>query len=151
MLSASKRVLQRQSGIETDVPSGIQQAGIRIEKPEEFEQLRSALERVFAAAECRKLSASCCARAFPIRDFDRVLREKLLEQADATLAKTGNTAQALYDALTVSDQAQMREFYLTALEDIDLPLRREVQQTLPVLLGQKRLWRKRNLTAASRT
>ncbi len=29
----------------------------------------------------------------------------------------------LYEALTVSDQAQMREFYLTTLEEVDLPLR----------------------------
>ena len=63
-------------------------------------------------------------KGVPIRDFDRVLREKLLEQADREAgAGAARSAQQLYDALPVSDQAQMREFYLTALEAVDLPLR----------------------------
>ena len=62
-------------------------------------------------------------KGVPIRDFERVLREKLLEQADASAGKSGKTAKQLYEALTVSDQAQMREFYLTALETVDLVLR----------------------------
>ena len=37
--------------------------------------------------------------------------------------RTAKSAQQLYDALPVSDQAQVREFYLTALEAVDLPLR----------------------------
>jgi hypothetical protein len=47
----------------------------------------------------------------------------LFEQADLTLAKSGKSARQLYDALTVNDQAQVREFYLTTLEAVDLLLR----------------------------
>ena len=43
-----------------------------------------------------------------------------------TLAKLG--AQTLYRALTVSDQAQIREFYLTRVEEVDPGLRRKFQQ-----------------------
>src|ERR1039458_4941940 len=50
-------------------------------------------------------------KGVPIRDFDRVLREKLLEGTDRQLAQDGKSAQQLYDALPVSDQAQVREFY----------------------------------------
>ncbi len=100
-----------------------QQAGIRIEKLDEFEQLHSALTRVFARAAVEKFLRLLQRKGAPIRDFHRVLREKLLEQSDAALAQSGRTAQQLYDALTVSDQAQMREFYLTTLEAIDQPLR----------------------------
>ena len=100
-----------------------QQPGLAIEKLDEFEQLRSALTRVFASGSEERFLRLLQRKGVPIRDFDRVRREKLLEQADPTLAQGGRTAQQLYDALTVSDQAQMREFYLTTLEKLDLSLR----------------------------
>jgi hypothetical protein len=50
----------------------------------------------------------------------------VFEKVDDTLAKLG--AQTLYQALTVSDQAQMREFYLTRVEEVDPGLRRKFQQ-----------------------
>jgi hypothetical protein len=100
-----------------------QQAGIRIEKLDEFEQLHSALTRVFAPAAVEAFLRLLQRKGVPIRDFPRVLREKLLEKADATLARSGRSVQQLYDALTISDQAQMREFYLTTLEVVDQPLR----------------------------
>jgi cyclophilin family peptidyl-prolyl cis-trans isomerase len=100
-----------------------QQAGIRIVKPEEFEQLHSALMRIFAPAAVEKFLRLLQRKGVPIRDFHRVLREKLLDKSDATLASSGRSAQEQYNALTVSDQAQMREFYLTTLEAVDQPLR----------------------------
>src|SRR5579871_4922975 len=100
-----------------------QQAGIRIEKLDEFEQLHSAIVRVFAPEAVEGFLRRLHRRGVSIRDFHRVLRGKLLEKADATLAKSGKSAQQLYDALTTSDQAQMREFYLTTLEAVDQPLR----------------------------
>ena len=103
--------------------SPFQQAGIRVDKLDEFEQLRSATARLFAPDEVERFLRLLRRKGVPIRDFHRVLRENLLEQADATLAKSDNTAQRLYDALSVSDQAQMREFYLTALEAVAQPLR----------------------------
>ncbi len=102
-----------------------QQAGIRIEKLDEFEQLHSALSRIFASAAVGKFLRLLQRKGVPIRDFQRVMREKLLEQSDAALAQSGKTAQQLYDALSVSDQAQMREFYLTALEAVDQALRKK--------------------------
>jgi hypothetical protein len=100
-----------------------EKAGIQVDRLDQFEQLRSAIERVFAPAGVEGFLKLLRRTRVPIRDFERVLREKLLEQADSALAQRGNGAQQLYDALTVSDQAQMREFYLTALEAVDLPLR----------------------------
>src|SRR5271166_1550376 len=100
-----------------------QRAGIPVDRLEEFEHLRSALARVFAPGAVEGFLRLLRRKGVPIRDFDRVLREKLLEQADRKLAQDGTSAQQLYEALTVSDQAQMREFYLTTLEAVDLPLR----------------------------
>ena len=100
-----------------------QQAGIRIERLEEYGQLHSALTRIFAPAGVEKFLRLLQRKGVPVRDFDRILRQKLLEKADPALVKTGESAQRLYDALTTSDQAQMREFYLTTLEAVDQPLR----------------------------
>ena len=103
--------------------SAFQQAGIPIEKLDDFERLQSALNRIFAPAAVVNFLRLLQRRGVPIRDFHRVLRGKLLEQSDLDLARTGMTAQQLYDALPVSDQAQIREFYLTALEAVEPPLR----------------------------
>jgi hypothetical protein len=100
-----------------------QQAGLAIEKLAEFEQLQSVVIRVFAPEAVERFLRLLQRKGVPIRDFERVRREKLLEQADPKLAQSGKTAQQLYEALTVSDQAQMREFYLTTLESLDLSLR----------------------------
>ena len=100
-----------------------QQAGIRIEKLDDYEQLHSALSRIFAPAVVGRFLRQLQRKGVAIRDFHRVLRERLLEQADATLKKCGRSAQQIYDALTTSDQAQLREFYLTTLEAVDQPLR----------------------------
>ena len=111
---------------ESRVP--FQQAGIGVEKRAEFEQLHSALERVFSAGAFESFLRLLQRKGVPIRDFDRVLREKLLEQTDRELSKSGRSAQQWYDALSVGDQAQVREFYLTALEAVDLPLREKCRK-----------------------
>jgi len=111
---------------ESRVP--FQQAGIGVEKRAEFEQLHSALERVFSAGAVESFLRLLQRKGVPIRDFDRVLREKLLEQTDRELSKSGRSAQQWYDALSVGDQAQVREFYLTALEAVDLPLREKCRK-----------------------
>ncbi len=117
-MNAGSEVMQQ---LATRVP--FQRAGIPVDKREEFERLQSALARVFALGAVEDFLRLLRRKGVPIRDFDRVLREKLVEQADRALGQSGNTAQQLYGALTVSDQAQIREFYLTALEAVDLPLR----------------------------
>ena len=106
-----------------------EQAGIQVEKLDEFEQLHSALTRIFSPAAVEKFLRLLQRKGVPIRNFDRVLRERLLEKSDSALAKSGKAAQPLYDALTVSDQAQMREFYLTTLEAVDQPLRERFNKT----------------------
>jgi hypothetical protein len=100
-----------------------QQAGIPVAKREEFEQLRSSIAGAFAPDLVERFLRLLQRKGVPIRDFPRVLREKLLEQTDSKLTQSGQTAQQLYDALPVGDQAQIREFYLTTLEAVAQPLR----------------------------
>ncbi len=103
--------------------SGHTQAGIEIQNKEVHGQLQSALSRVFAPAAVSKLLQKLENTGVPIRNFDQVLERKVIERVDATLEQSGKTAAGLYSALPVSDQAQIREYYLTALEGVDLGLR----------------------------
>jgi hypothetical protein len=102
-----------------------QQAGIEIERPEQFAALRASVERVFTGANVEKFLKKLVSKSVNVRDFEAVLQKKLLEQVDSTLASSGTTAVALWQQLTVADQGQMREFYLTRLEDIELGLRQK--------------------------
>ncbi|HET7204946.1 MAG TPA: hypothetical protein VFI95_00070 [Terriglobales bacterium] len=56
-----------------------------------------------------------------IRDFDLVLSGGVLEKLDDGFAGSG--ARKLYEGLPTSDQAQIREFYLSKIEDVDSALR----------------------------
>ena len=104
---------------------GFQQAGIEIERPDQFAALRSSVERVFSAAHVEKFLQKLVSNSVNVRDFETVLNKKLLEQVDTTLASSGTTALALRQQLTVADQGQMREFYLTRLEELELGLRQK--------------------------
>src|SRR5215813_10920162 len=111
------------SSMQSETRPAFQQAGLKIEKLEEFGQLQSTLKRVFAVQNAERFLRILQRKGIPIRDFERVLRSGLLESADPAATKGGKAAKQLYEALSVSDQAQIREQYLTALEEIELPLR----------------------------
>ena len=100
-----------------------QKALIAIENPEIYGVLQSTIERVFAPVRVEKFMKRLVKRGVSIRNFDGVLTNRIFEEVDETLRSSGKSARGLYDALTVSDQAQMRELYLTALESIELGLR----------------------------
>ena len=104
---------------------GFEQAGIAIERPEQFGALRSSIERVFSGANVETFLKKLVSNSVNVRDFETVLNKKLLEQVDARLASSGATALGLWQQLTVADQGQMREFYLTAIEEIELGLRQK--------------------------
>ena len=101
------------------------QAGIRIEKEKEFAELKAAVERVFSASNLQKFLKRLESKGVRIRDFDGVLAKSCLEAVDSALKQSGKTAKGLYGALTQSDQAQIREFYLEKLEQVDLGVRQK--------------------------
>jgi len=100
-----------------------QKALIAIENPEAFGVLQSTIERVFASARIEKFLKRLVKRGVSVRNLEDVLNRRIFEDVDDTLKGSGTSARNLYDALTVSDQAQMRELYLTSLESIELGLR----------------------------
>jgi len=102
---------------------GFEQALIKVENEKEFEELKGAINRALTPENAGKYLKRVASAGLRIRNFDLVLAKGVLEQADATLAGSGRSAKGLYAALPVSDQAQMKEFYLSKIEDVDAALR----------------------------
>ncbi len=105
-----------------------QQAAIRIEKEKEFEELKSALVRVFCAEKVEKFLKRVQSKGLRIRDFDSVLARGVIDAVDDGLDGSKITAKHLYQTLGLSDQAQMREFYLFKVEEVSQELRTRFQK-----------------------
>jgi hypothetical protein len=97
---------------------GFEQATIEVEKKNEFEELKSAISRTFSADRVEKFLKRLHSDGTRIRNWDSVLKTGVLERLDEGLKSSGRTAHGLYESLTVSDQAQMREFYLSRIEEV---------------------------------
>ncbi|HET7206734.1 MAG TPA: hypothetical protein VFI95_09170 [Terriglobales bacterium] len=105
---------------------GFEQASIPIEKEREFSELRNTVAKAFAPGQVEKYLATLKSKGVRIRDFESVLAKKALQRAAPELK--GIEAQGLYQSLTVSDRAQMREFYLVQVEQVPSELRRKYHQ-----------------------
>jgi len=101
-----------------------EQAAIKVEKAQEFAGLQAAIEQVFLPEKVEEFLKQLERKGIRIRDFDAVLGQRVLEG----LAGSGLNAQQLYQSLPVSDQAQMREFYLSKLEGVDVALRHKFKK-----------------------
>ena len=100
--------------------AGFTQAGIGIENRQAFEQLQARIDRALGPAAERFLK-SLSARRIRIREFEALLAQGLLQAAAPDASPAGD--EKLYRALTLSDQGQMREYYLTAIEQVPDELR----------------------------
>jgi hypothetical protein len=105
---------------------GFEQATIKVQKEVEFAQLQAAVEQAFLPEKTERFLKQLDRKGIRIRDFDGVLAVRALE--DAAGLQAGLSALQLYKALPVSDQAQMREFYLSKLEGIDAALRHKFKK-----------------------
>jgi len=101
-----------------------EQATIRIEKEKEYEELKSAVSLAFDPQNVEKLLKRIGREGLRVRDWDAIVARRVLEQ----VTKQPTNAHALHDALTVSDQAQIREFYLSRLEEVEQKLRTKYQK-----------------------
>ena len=102
-----------------------EQAAIKVEKAEEFGQLWRAIEEVFSPEKVQGFLKRLHRGKIRIRDFDGVIVCKTLE---ATTGRADFSARRLYNSLTLSDRAQMREFYLSKLEGVDVALRHKFKR-----------------------
>ena len=102
-----------------------EQATIKVEKAQEFARLRAAVEQAFLPEKVGRFLKQLDRKGIRVREFDAVLAQRVLE---AVVGESGLGAQHLYQSLPVSDQAQMREFYLSKLETVDQALRHKFKK-----------------------
>ena len=103
---------------------GFEQAAIKIEKTQEFARLQQTVAQAFLRETVERFLKRLDRKGIRIRNFDAVLAERVLEG----FGEPGLNAQQLYESLPVSDQAQMREFYLSKLEGVDAALRHKFKK-----------------------
>jgi hypothetical protein len=103
-----------------------EQATIKIEKQQEFGELKAAIVHAFSSGSVQKFLKRVASAGIRVRDLDSVLAKRLLEQ-NGSIEK-GRSAKALYDSLTLTDQAQMKEFYLSKIEEVGPELRAKFQK-----------------------
>ena len=107
---------------------GFEQATIKIEKQQEFAKLQAAVEQAFLPQNAERFLRQLDRKGIRVRDFDSILSARVLEEVAGSSASSELSAWQLYQALPVSDQAQMREFYLSKLETVDTALRHKFKK-----------------------
>ena len=101
-----------------------EQAAIKVEKAEEFGKLQAAVEQAFLPQNAERFLKELDRKGIRVRNFDAVLAQRVLEG----FGGAGLDAKQFYGALTLSDQAQMRELYLSKLETVDPSLRHKFKK-----------------------
>jgi len=104
-----------------------EQATIKVEKEKEFGELKSAILTAFSPEKVEKFLKRVSSAGVRIRDFESILRKGVLEQIEGAVAK-GQKARTLYSSLPVTDQAQIKEFYLFKIEEAAPELRAKFQK-----------------------
>jgi hypothetical protein len=107
---------------------GFHQATIKVEREREFEQLKGAIARACAPENALKFLKAVRSAGLRVRDLDGVIANGVLHRGDAKFAPSGGTSQQLYQMLTVFDRGQLREFYLSQVEEVDPKLRTKFQK-----------------------
>jgi hypothetical protein len=97
-----------------------EQRVIKVEREREFGDLKAAIEKAFTADRVTKYLKALDSRRIRVRDMDAAFAAGAI---DVAVGGKAATTQSLYQALPVSDQAQMREFYLSKIEEVDPALR----------------------------
>ena len=102
-----------------------EQGTIKVEKEREFGELKSAIEKAFGAEQVAKYLKVLDSRGIRVRELNRVLAADAIDRVTGDKA---GTARRLYESLPVSDQSQVRELYLSKVEEVDMALRLKFQK-----------------------
>jgi len=98
--------------------ASFEQAVLKVEKDKEFAELKTAIGWAFAPDQVEKLLKRMAKQRLRVRDWDSVLARGIFDGG-----KSAARTQSLYESLPVSDQAQIREFYLFRVEEVNPKLR----------------------------
>ena len=99
-----------------------EQAGIAIQSAE-FEKLKKIVNSALSD-NADKFLKSIESSGLLVRQIEEVLDRGLLNKA----VSGTESAKDLYGKMPASDQGQMREFYLTQLEKVDMTLRQKYKK-----------------------
>jgi hypothetical protein len=102
-----------------------EQAGIKVEKQQEFAFLKQLIERALSSASIEKFFKKLEKKGIRIREFEKCLEQRVFEDIDETAKASNKAAKQLYESLVVTDQGQIREFYLTKIEEVSPELRQK--------------------------
>src|SRR5258707_14235731 len=91
-----------------------EQAAIKVEKAQEFGRLQAAVEHAFLPENAERFLKQLDSKGIRVRDFDAILAQQVLE----LVGESGLKARQLYESMPLSDQGQLREFYLSPLETV---------------------------------
>ena len=105
-----------------DVAS-FEQAVLKVEREREFSELKNVIGRAFAADQAESLLKRLAREKVRVRDWDSVLARGVLDNGNSAVS-----ARELYASLALSDQAQIREFYLFQVEEVSPKLRARFHQ-----------------------
>ncbi len=97
-----------------------EQGIIKVEKEQEFGDLKAAIEKSFGVERVTKYLKALDSRGIRVRNLDAVFAGDVI---DASAGNKAGTARGLYQSLPISDQAQVREFYLSKVEEVEPALR----------------------------
>jgi hypothetical protein len=103
--------------------AGFQQAPIAVHNQESFEALKQCIDRAFAATGVESFLKKVSKADLPIRRFERILERRMLDER-----KAERSGWVLYQSLSTSDQGQIREHYLTRVEEVEGSLRNKYQK-----------------------
>ena len=98
--------------------ASFEQAVLKVQREKEFAELKTAVDSAFAPDKVEKLFRRMARRKLRVRDWDSVLARGVLDEGASR-----PSTQSLYALLPVSDQAQIREFYLFRVEEVSPKLR----------------------------
>ena len=104
-----------------------EQAAIKVQKEQEFARLRDAIQQAFSPDRAERFLKQLDRKGIRVRDFDAVLAKSALEGPEK-VGPEKVKLQQLYQSLPLSDQAQMREFYLSKIEAVDGALRHKFKK-----------------------
>ncbi len=102
-----------------------QQAPLAVEKVREFGELKGIVNSALSQPNAKSFLKMVEGGGFRIRGFDAVLKDGIFDRMQKG---PKGSALKLYEELPVSDQAQVREFYLSKIEEIEPELRTKFQK-----------------------
>ena len=97
------------------------QAAIKVEKAQEYAKLQAAIEQAVMPDKVEQFLKQLDRQGIRVRDLDAVLAKQVFDSQ-------GVNAGRLYQALTLSDQGLLREFYLSKVEMVDTALRHKFKK-----------------------